>query len=250
CPITLVTRTADGAIVGRREILDLPPVQAATDQTPFVSSAIFTVPAQPAPGEATRLCVALQNRAATAKDVTVKFGLGATLSTAPVVDTWMQRQVTLPASSASEVCTDPVTWAGDRSVVVELHQSGYQPQTVVRNVGALAWPEVSTFTLEVRNPGDAPVNASIALNAVGLPGWQVTGPAALTLGAHEAQTIDVHLAAPDVSAGTPAAAFAGDAGGVQVWVHAQDGALIGGAWVQVWHRVGEHAVFLPLAARP
>ena len=53
-----------------------------------------------------------------------------------------------------------------------------------------------------------------------------------------------------ILAGAPAAAFAGDAGGVQVWVHAQDGALIGGAWVQVWDRVGEHAVFLPLAARP
>jgi hypothetical protein len=235
-------------VVGTQRILDLPPVQVVTDQVPFVRRELELVPAAPEPGEDAEVCVVLHNRAGNVSHARVYIGVGDRLSTAPDISIFEEKQVEVPAGSSARVCSKSFSWTGDRSLKTIIRQDGYAEQEIGRNVGELALPAkgAASYTLEVRNPRAEPVNVQLIASRVGLPGWKVALPGSLALKGGEGKEITIQVepatsAQSDLSQTRP-----GDAGRIEIWVHTQDGELLGGAWLNVWERERiERHLYLP-----
>jgi len=231
CPIDIVAWTDRGEFVGSQRILDLPPVQASPDQPFFASGEIELEPAQPEYGDEVRVCAIVRNRAETSIHADVLLGMSERLSTAPDIDEFLSVPVEVPGGGIARACSDLFVWTSDRSFEAIIQQDGYRDQTIHRHVAIAPMYENGEprfVSLEVRNPLATTEEISLAYKLIGLPGWQVDMPDAITLEPGESVEVDVQLIPPE------AKTRPGDEGRVEIWTHTPDGQLIGGAWIQVW----------------
>jgi hypothetical protein len=248
CPVDIIAWTDTGELAGAQRILDLPPVQASSAQPPFASREIVLEPEVPQPGESVRACAIVRNRADFPIQAEVLLGMSDHLSTTPSITEFFTLPVEVPAAGISRVCSEPFVWTGDRSFQSIIRQAGYRDQSIRRHVAMAPMSDSDSprpVSLEVGNPLITSEVISLTHSLVGLPGWQVEMPAAVTLGPGEALGVNVQLTPPQVAA-LAADARPGDEGRVEIWAHTVDGQVVGGAWLQVWKRTEAYPVYTPL----
>jgi hypothetical protein len=248
CPIDLVAWTEEGEFAGSLRLLDLPPVQMSTGDLPFVSSQIVLEPSNPGPGAQARACVLLHNRADVPREAEVLLGMSNRLETSPMIGAFVPMTATLPPGGAARVCGPATDWTGPRSLQAIVRQNGYADQVMQRNAAQVTMPPggaPAVVPLYVRNPLTSTAVLSLTADMAGLPGWQVSMPPSVNLGAGEAATVTVLL-----SRGVGVAAvdaLPGSEGYVEVWVTTQANFVVGGARLNVWQRSAP--LYLPLVMR-